>query len=53
MMKAEMVDTVLVGPVITWTLRLEQLDKLRTAIITVRVIGFQRRLCSDHTTTLS
>ena len=51
MLKAELIETLLFGCV-TWTLRVEYFAKLRTAhhLVLLRVIGFQRRLRTDHTT---
>ena len=50
-LKAEVIETLLYECV-TWTLRAEHFAKLRTAHhqVLLRVIGFQRRVRTDHTT---
>ena len=49
MLKAEAIETMLYGCV-TWTLGQQHYAKLRTAHhhLLLRVIGFQRRQCTDH-----
>ncbi|MEP3868643.1 MAG: hypothetical protein ABJM32_09625, partial [Parasphingorhabdus sp.] len=51
MLKAEVIETLLYGCV-TWTLNADHFAKLRSAHheVLLRVIGFQRRLRTDHTT---
>ena len=51
MLKGEVIETLLYRCV-TWALRAEHFAKPRTAHhqVLLRVVGFQRRLCADHTT---
>ena len=52
MLKAMVIETPLLYGCVTWTLKAEHFAKLRTTHhqVLLRVIGFQRRLFTDHAT---